>query len=164
MIMDKINLFKQTAEHTNIGETMPQQAAQPNFQQSAQTPTKFCKFCAGTIPIDAVLCTHCGRQVEEMHGANAVQPQIVINNSNQNANTNSNTNINGNFRATYRGKRKNKWVAFWLCVFFGCFGAHKFYEGKTGAGILYIFTVGLFCFGWIGDCIALLAKPNPYYV
>ena len=51
-----------------------------------------------------------------------------------------------------------------MCLFLGFIGAHKFYEGKTGAGILYIFIVGLFGIGWIVDTIAILLKPNPYYV
>ena len=28
--------------------------------------TKFCQHCGGTIPADAVLCTHCGRQVGQV--------------------------------------------------------------------------------------------------
>ena len=55
-------------------------------------------------------------------------------------------------------------IAFFLCLFLGFYGAHKFYEGRIGMGILYLFTAGLFCFGWIVDCVRLLAKPNPYYV
>lgn len=62
------------------------------------------------------------------------------------------------------GKRKNKWVAFLLCFFLGFYGAHKFYEGRIGMGILYFFTAGLCLFGWIADCVVLLLKPNPYYV
>lgn len=62
------------------------------------------------------------------------------------------------------GTPKNKWVAFFLCLFFGYFGAHKFYEGRTGMGILYLCTVGLFTYGWLIDIFILLAKPNPYYV
>lgn len=62
------------------------------------------------------------------------------------------------------GKPKNKWVAFFLCLFMGFYGAHKFYEGRIGMGILYLFTAGLFCFGWLVDCVRLLMKPNPYYV
>lgn len=59
---------------------------------------------------------------------------------------------------------KNKWTAFFLCFFLGFFGAHKFYEGKTGMGVLYLFTAGLFCFGYLIDIFAILMKPNPYYV
>ena len=57
---------------------------------------------------------------------------------------------------------KNKWVAFLLCLLLGYIGAHKFYEGKTGMGILYFFTVGLFGIGWIVDTILLLGKPEHY--
>lgn len=115
---------------------------------------KYCKFCEEKIPEDAVMCTHCGRQVEELKSNN---PNIVINNTNTNTNTNNNIN-----RHTYNGRPKNKWIALLLCIFTVC--GHKFYEGKIGMGILYLFTVGLFGIGWIIDIISLLFKPNPYYV
>lgn len=96
-----------------------------------EVKTKFCKFCGEKIPEEAVLCTFCGRQVEELKGA---QPQVIINNSNEN--TNTNVNVNKNYSSS-RGHEKNKWVALILCIFLGYFGAHKFYEGKMGMGILY---------------------------
>ena len=65
---------------------------------------------------------------------------------------------------TYAGKMKNKWIAFFLCLFLGEFGAHKFYEGKFGIGVLYFFTMGLFGLGWLADTIKLLFKSNPYYL
>ena len=58
---------------------------------------------------------------------------------------------------------KNKWVAFFLCLFLGVLGIHKFYEGKVLLGIVYLFTVGLFGVGVIIDLIVLFFKPNPYY-
>lgn len=125
----------------------------PNQQEFK---TKFCKHCGSKIPEDAVICTQCGRQVEQL-SSNA-QPNIVINN----ANTNTNTNVNNNNRGY--AKPKNKWTAFILCLFLGFFGAHKFYEGKIGMGILYLFTGGLCGIGWIIDLISILLKPNPYYV
>lgn len=66
--------------------------------------------------------------------------------------------------AMYGGRAKNKWIAFLLCFFLGFIGAHKFYEGRVGQGILYLLTVGLFGIGWLLDTIILLCKPNPYYV
>ena len=57
---------------------------------------------------------------------------------------------------------KNKWVAFFLCLFFGVFGIHKFYEGKILFGIVYLLTGGLFGIGYIVDLVILLFKPNPY--
>ena len=116
--------------------------------------TKFCRHCGAKIPEDAVVCTACGRQVETVR-SEAAQPNVVINNTN----TNTNTNINGRY-----GTPKNKWVSLLLCLFLGVIGAHKFYEGKTGMGILYLFTAGLFGIGVVIDFISLLFKPNPYYV
>lgn len=118
--------------------------------------TKFCKHCGAKIPEDAVLCTSCGRQVEEIKQNTAAQPNIIINNDN--INTNTNTVVAG------MGRAKNKWVAFALCFFLGFLGAHKFYEGKIVLGILYIFTVGFFGIGILIDLISILCKPNPYYV
>ncbi len=127
-------------------------------EANVQEATKFCKHCGAKIAASAVICTHCGCQVEEIKKA-ADQPQIVINNANTNTNTNTNMNA-----AMFGVRVKNKWVAFLLCLFLGYFGAHKFYEGKIGMGILYLFTAGLFGIGWFIDCIVLLCKPNPYYV
>ena len=126
--------------------------------ESNNQQMKFCKHCGAKIPAQAVICTSCGGQVEEIKQAQQ-QPNIVINN--ENTNVNKNTNIVGGGRY---GRERNKWVAFLLCLFLGGIGAHKFYEGKVGMGILYIFTGGLFFIGWLIDLIALLFKPNPYYV
>lgn len=53
---------------------------------------------------------------------------------------------------------KNITTEFLLCLFLGFFGAHKFYRGKTGMGILYLLTAGLFGIGWIVDTIKLLVN------
>ncbi|WP_462246751.1 TM2 domain-containing protein [Faecalitalea cylindroides] len=58
---------------------------------------------------------------------------------------------------------KNKWITLLLCIFFGVFGVHKFYEGKILLGILYLLTFGLLGFGVIIDFFIILFKPNPYY-
>ena len=116
--------------------------------------TKFCEFCGKQVHIDAVLCPNCGHQIEKLKmEENRINPQVIINN------TNSNT-VNTNDQK----KECDKWIAFLLCFFLGIFGAHKFYEGKTGLGILYIFTIGLFGIGYFIDLIIILCKPNPYYV
>ena len=127
-----------------------------NTSGQTQAKTKFCKHCGGTIPQDAVMCTHCGRQEEELAGA--AQPQVVI------QNTNMNTNTAAAVVAGVGARAKNKWTAFVLCLLLGYFGAHKFYEGKVGMGVLYLFTLGLFGIGWFVDLIVLLTKPNSYYV
>ena len=77
---------------------------------------------------------------------------------------NMNTNTAAAVVAGVGARAKNKWTAFVLCLLLGYFGAHKFYEGKVGMGVLYLFTLGLFGIGWFVDLIVLLTKPNPYYV
>lgn len=115
---------------------------------------KFCQHCGQAIDKECVVCPKCGKQVADLKQE---QPQVVINNSNNN--TSSAFAFAGGM-----GRMKNKWVSFFLCLFLGVFGAHKFYEGKIGMGILYIFTVGIFGIGWFIDLIAILLKPNPYFV
>lgn len=122
--------------------------------EETEIKTKFCKHCGSKIPEDAVMCTHCGRQVEQLK---ADQANVVINN------TNTNTNVNKNINAGY-GNAKDKWVALLLCIFLGFLGAHKFYEGKILLGIVYLFTMGFFGIGVFIDFFSLLFKPNPYYV
>ena len=121
---------------------------------------KYCKFCGEQIHMDAVICPHCCRQVEEIRttlSSEQQSPNIIINNANSNSNVSS-------VDAGYGLKPKDKWISFLLCLFLGVIGAHKFYEGKIGFGILYLLTLGLFGVGVIIDLILILLKPNPYYV
>lgn len=118
--------------------------------------SKFSKFCGALIHEESVVCPSCGRQVEELRSeaTNVVYQQ----------NNSSNTYVDNRTTVTYMGKAKNKWVAFFLCLFLGYLGIHKFYEGKVGMGILYLFTLGFFGIGALIDLIAIVMKPNPYYV
>lgn len=43
-----------------------------------------------------------------------------------------------------------------LLLFLGGFGAHRFYVGKPGTAILFMFTGGGFLIWWIIDLIAIL--------
>ncbi len=51
---------------------------------------------------------------------------------------------------------KLRLVAVLLCFFLGSLGIHRFYVGKVGTGILYIFTFGLFGIGVLVDFIMIL--------
>lgn len=50
---------------------------------------------------------------------------------------------------------KSKGIAYALWFFLGAFSAHRFYIGKIGTGILYLFTCQLFGIGWIIDLFIL---------
>lgn len=150
-------------------------------------PPKFvtCTECGEKVSAKASSCPKCGCPLSNSSTPIASMPMMaapVINITNSNDANNSNAvsqetkqevkqeqtviqqvggfmdNIGG------RGGREcNKWISFILCVCFGYFGAHKFYEGRNKMGIIYLFTIGLFGIGWILDCIIIFFKPNPYY-
>lgn len=117
--------------------------------------TKYCKHCGEIIDADCVVCPKCGKQVEKLAGGDT---PIIINNS-----VSSSASASASVSApVIGGRRKDKWISLLLCIFTIC--GHKFYEGKIGMGVIYLLTGGLFLIGWIIDIIALLGKPNPYYV
>ena len=53
---------------------------------------------------------------------------------------------------------KSRGTALVLCILGGWLGLHQFYVGRIGKGILYAFTCGLFCLGWIGDLLKILNR------
>lgn len=51
---------------------------------------------------------------------------------------------------------KSKVTAAVLCLFLGEIGIHRFYAGKIGTGLLWMFTLGLGGIGWLVDFIMIL--------
>jgi len=111
----------------------------------------FCQECLVEIK-DKMYCKeHAGKAVDEAAEKGAATATPIINITNTNAN--ENTNING---GGFAGPAKSKVVALLLCFFFGYLGAHRFYVGKVGTGILYLFTGGLVGIGSLIDFIMIL--------
>lgn len=109
----------------------------------------YCKKCGKEIA-DATICPACG--ASQISDSDVKQP-VVVDVVNNNTNMNQNNNING-FIGNY--PYKSKWIAFFLCLFLGEFGIHRFYVGKTGTGLIWLFTVGLGGVGWLIDLIMIL--------
>ena len=48
---------------------------------------------------------------------------------------------------------RNRLTALLLCVLLGPFGAHRFYVGKIGTGLIWLFTLGFLGIGVVYDII-----------
>lgn len=111
-----------------------------------------CPVCGA--PMEKETCGYCGyveKKEEQVAGTtqqvihtHVVQPQVVITGQ---------PIVNG---IVMTESNKSRLVTLLLCIFLGSFGVHKFYVGKVGMGILYLFTAGLFGIGWFVDFILIL--------
>lgn len=99
----------------------------------------YCKNCGKEIGNGVAYCPVCGVSTgTATQQAAASQPVVNIINT-----------VPGYIH-------KKKWTAFWLCFFLGGLGVHRFYVGKTGTGILWLLSAGLFGIGWLIDLIVIL--------
>ncbi|MCX6564430.1 MAG: TM2 domain-containing protein [Candidatus Aminicenantes bacterium] len=51
---------------------------------------------------------------------------------------------------------KSRIVTLMLCGWFGMFGAHRFHVGKTGTGIVWLLTFGVFGLGILFDLVMIV--------
>ncbi len=57
---------------------------------------------------------------------------------------------------------KEKGIAYVLWFFLGSLSMHRFYLGKWGTGLLYLFTFQLFGIGWIIDLFLISGMVDRY--
>ena len=123
-----------------------------------------CPNCGANIYDDINRCQYCGTYMPVNNQQTRVAPPVqqpaapvqpVIYNV---INTVPDSAYQQPIRVT--ASSKSKWVAFFLCLCLGYLGAHKFYVGKTGTGILYLFTVGLFGIGWVIDLLVIVSGSS----
>lgn len=98
---------------------------------------KFCPNCGHEVGENAVVCVGCGCSLEKQQGTTNVTVNNVVNG------------VGG-------VSPKSRLVAFLLCTFLGGIGVHRFYAGKVGTGILWLFTLGCFGIGVLVDWIVIL--------
>ena len=76
-----------------------------------QIKTKFCKNCGEKIPEDAIICTKCGRQVEELKSNKP--DNIIINNSASSSSSASASSVN---QGPIRRKHSILFDIFMICI------------------------------------------------
>lgn len=115
---------------------------------------KACKKCGAQMPEDAFYCLCCGTTFadDELSFDDLKSRVADIGKPPKKA------------IDTSTGIWRNKWIALVLCIFFGVFGIHRFYEGKKITGFIYLFSFGILGFGVFFDIVLLITKPNPYRV
>ena len=55
---------------------------------------------------------------------------------------------------------RSRLIALLLCFFLGCFGAHRFYLGKIGTGVLMLITIGGLGIWMLVDLILIAAGSS----
>lgn len=64
-------------------------------------------------------------------------------------------NVNVVQNTGYTVSHKSRLVALLLAIFLGFIGVHRFYCGKVGTGVVWLFTGGCFYIGWLIDIILI---------
>ena len=90
----------------------------------------YCYKCGAEIDDEAVICLKCGCATKNYKD----KPFKTIN---------------------LDASSKSRLVALLLCIFLGSLGVHRFYVGKIGTGIIWLFSAGCFGIGWIIDIIMI---------
>lgn len=119
-----------------------------------------CVYCGKSYCADCLVDVD-GRNYCRDHVSKAMNAPTPVNSASgmptiNIVNTNTSTaNASGGYGGFgYIHKSKN--TTLLLCFFLGVFGVHRFYVGKSGSGILYLLTMGLFGFGALFDFIMIL--------
>lgn len=113
----------------------------------------FCPDCL--VEVDGKMV--CKADVTRMYqdAKSTAQTPQPVNVTVSNVNTNTNTNTMGG-GVGMGVSPKSKIVALLLAIFFGAAGFHRFYVGKIGTGLIWLFTGGFFGIGWLYDIIKIL--------
>lgn len=167
---------------------MPETYSNEYSPDTYQSEYEKCPHCGGVLSEqNSNFCQICGKRIfkGEYHQSRNSQSNDsykAVNQTTQQSYQNYGSKVEYDANAAYKFKRtdysgvnppmvsspkeRDKTLAIILCAlgFGGLGGLHKFYEGKVGLGILYLFTYGLFGIGTIVDLIKIAKKPGDKYI
>jgi TM2 domain-containing membrane protein YozV len=101
----------------------------------AKGANMYCKECGNQIADDSKFCPSCGKSQSK---------EVVSNPENSNAGLSDlkdeikKLKQEEFYHRLKQDRSKSKWTALLLLIFLGGLGAHRFYAGKTGTGILML--------------------------
>jgi TM2 domain-containing membrane protein YozV len=112
----------------------------------------FCSQCGAQMPDNAQHCPSCGAAVA---GPQADQAQQQQQQQQQYSQQYSQPYYAQPMPAPNESP-SSRLVALLLCLFLGGLGIHRFYVGKTGTALLWLFTGGLCGIGALVDLIMII--------
>ena len=126
---------------------------------------KYCEYCEGLLREEDQVCPFCGAPVTVRtvkHIAPKPEPAPVRAEERPSSTVNVNVNVNAPARekpGTQITVSDRSWpVLFLLCLFLGVIGVHRFYVGKIGTGLIWLFTGGLMGVGILIDLVVILLR------
>lgn len=124
----------EAAENDRAASPQAKTAEDPPQQPEASSGSVFCPQCGAKMAAKDVFCGACSWSPSQ-----AAPPETARYG-----------------RSVTNPSHFNRLTALLLCLFLGIFGAHRFYVGKTGTAVLFVFTLGGFlCVGAIYDLVMI---------
>ena len=111
-----------------------------------------CEIC-GTLFCEGCLVDVAGKYYCKKHVAGLIKNKDYTNTHMPRYSHHYHNHYNFSDNYPYRSRL----IALFLCIFLGPIGVHRFYIGKVGTGVLYLFTGGLFVIGWLFDILRIVS-------
>lgn len=119
-----------------------------------------CPSCGGPRERGDRYCVYCGTSFDSMESGGESRREIHIHYHQENR-PEPRYQVEHIYVSREQRSDRSRLVALLLCLFLGVFGAHRFYLGKFGTGLLYLLTEGLFAVGWLVDlCVLIFGTPR----
>jgi TM2 domain-containing membrane protein YozV len=110
----------------------------PGAEDSVADETVYCPQCGARMTVSERYCGGCGwdaQRPDEVPPKRREPPPTP--------------------RRTGPPSDYSRMTTFLLCLLLGFLGVHRFYVGRVGSGVLWLFTGGVLAVGWIYDLVMI---------